>query len=296
MKKVGIRFKRTGKLSFYITDEDNIKVSDNVVAYTEKGEELGTVVKVLEVTDKEDLTKIKRIATQEDFKTQKEMDKKAKEALEFCREQAKELNLDMKVLTAEYTLDGTKLTIYFVSEDRVDFRELVKIIASKYRARIELRQIGPRDEVKEYPTLGMCGKEVCCRTFIQDFEPVTIKMAKEQGLQINMSKLSGACGKLMCCLRYEEELYKENLKKLPKVGEIVKVKGEKEKAKVTAVDILNLNVKVKFGFDSEDEERYETYPVDKIKFTPKQNKNEDKSNEEIVEEDVDITEYEDIIE
>ncbi len=292
MKKVGIRFKRTGKLSFYITDNDEIKISDSVVADTEKGEEIGVVSKILELEEGEELPAIKRIATEEDFKIQKEMDDKAKEALEFCKVQAKELNLDMKLLTAEYTLDGTKLTIYFVSEERVDFRELVKIIASKYRARIELRQIGPRDEVREYPTLGMCGKEVCCRTHLQNFEPVTIKMAKEQGLQINMSKLSGACGKLMCCLRYEEELYKENLKKLPKVGEIVKVKGEKEKGKVTSVDILNLTVKIRFGIDDEEEERYETYPVDKIKMSPKHNKKEEKL------EDIEIDEnnVEDIIE
>lgn len=280
MKKVGIRFKKTGKLSFYISDNDNIKLSDSVVVDTDKGEEIGVVAKVLELEEKEELEKVKRIATEKDFENQKNMDEKAKEALKFCKEEAKKLELDMKVLSAEYTLDGTKLTIYFVSEDRVDFRELVKIIAAKYRARIELRQIGPRDEVREYPTLGMCGKEVCCRTHLQNFEPVTIKMAKEQGLQINMSKLSGACGKLMCCLRYEEELYKENLKKLPKVGEIVRVKGEKDRAKVTAVDILNLNVKVKFGIDNEEEERYESYPVEDLKWTPKQNKKEEKNNDE----------------
>lgn len=289
MKKVGIRFKRTGKLSFYLTDDDNLNISDSVVADTDKGEEIGVVAKILDVEENEELQKIKRIATEEDFSIQKEMDEKAKEALVFCKEQAKKLELDMKVLTAEYTLDGTKLTIYFVSEDRVDFRELVKIIASKYRARIELRQIGPRDEVREYPTLGMCGKEVCCRTHLQNFDPVTIKMAKEQGLQINMSKLSGACGKLMCCLRYEEELYKENLKKLPKVGEIVRVKGEKERGKITSVDILNLTVKVRFGIDDEDEERYETYPVEQLKWTPRQNKKEEETetiendNSEIVE-------------
>ena len=274
MKKVGIRFKRTGKLSYYIIDNDEIKISDSLVCDTEEGEEIGVVAKIMEIESEEELQKVKRFATQQDFDNQKEMDEKAKEALKFCKEQAKKLELDMKVLTAEYTLDGTKLTIYFVSEDRVDFRELVKIIASKYRARIELRQIGPRDEVREYPTLGMCGKEVCCRTYISNFDPVTIKMAKEQGLQINMSKLSGACGKLMCCLRYEEEL-----KKLPKVGEIVRVKGEKERGKVTSVDILGLTVKVRFGIDDEDEERYETYPVDKIKWTPKQPKKEEKQED-----------------
>lgn len=287
MKKVGIRFKKTGKLSFYISDNDNINLSDNVVVDTDKGEEIGVVAKVLELEENEELEKIKRMATEKDFENQKNMDEKAKEALKFCKEEAKKLELDMKVLSAEYTLDGTKLTIYFVSEDRVDFRELVKIIAAKYRARIELRQIGPRDEVREYPTLGMCGKEVCCRTHLQNFDPVTIKMAKEQGLQINMSKLSGACGKLMCCLRYEEELYKENLKKLPKVGEIVKVKGEKERAKVTSVDILNLNVKVKFGIDNEEEERYETYPVEELRWTPKQNKKEEKNNNDENHEDND---------
>ena len=280
MKKVGIRFKKTGKLSFYISDNDNIKLTDSVVVDTDKGEEIGVVAKILELEEKEELEKVKRMATEKDFENQKNMDEKAKEALKFCKEEAKKLELDMKVLSAEYTLDGTKLTIYFVSEDRVDFRELVKIIAAKYRARIELRQIGPRDEVREYPTLGMCGKEVCCRTHLQNFDPVTIKMAKEQGLQINMSKLSGACGKLMCCLRYEEKLYKENLKKLPKVGEIVRVKGEKDRAKVTAVDILNLNVKVKFGIDNEEEERYESYPVEDLKWTPKQNKKEEKNNDE----------------
>lgn len=290
MKKVGIRFKRTGKLSFYLTDNDNLNISDSVVADTDKGEEIGVVAKIFESQENEELPKLKRIATEEDFNIQKEMDEKAKEALIFCKEQAKKLELDMKVLTAEYTLDGTKLTIYFVSEDRVDFRELVKIIASKYRARIELRQIGPRDEVKEYPTLGMCGKEVCCRTHLQNFDPVTIKMAKEQGLQINMSKLSGACGKLMCCLRYEEELYKENLKKLPKVGEIVRVKGEKERAKITSVDILNLSVKVRFGIDDEDEERYETYPVEQLKWTPKQNKKEEETVETIENDNSEIVE------
>lgn len=289
MKKVGIRFKKTGKLSFYISEEDNINISDTIVVDTEKGEEIGVVAKVLDVDNSEELDKVKRKATKEDFENQKLMEEKAKEALIFCKEHAKKLELDMKVLTAEYTLDGSKLTIYFVSEDRVDFRELVKIIASKFRARIELRQIGPRDEVREYPTLGMCGKEVCCRTHLQNFDPVTIKMAKEQGLQINMSKLSGACGKLMCCLRYEEELYKENLKKLPKLGEIVKVKGENERGKVTAVDILNLTVKVRFGIDNEDEERYETYSAEQLKWTPKQPKRED-SKEDASEDVEDIVE------
>ena len=169
----------------------------------------------------------------------------------------------MKILSAEYTFDLSKLTIYFVSEERVDFRELVKLLASKYKVRIELRQIGPRDEVKEFATLGMCGKEVCCRTFLQNFDPVTIKMAKEQGLQINMSKLSGACGKLMCCLKYEEEAYKENLEKLPKVGSLVQIKDQDLKGKVVSIDIIGLKVKVKFG-DTREDEYFETYDVNQV--------------------------------
>lgn len=267
---IGVRLKRTGKLRFFDALENQLKIGDSVIVNTEQGEELAKVVKFL--TDSESTEEtyetIVRIATEKDKEIIRENEKKAKEALNYCKAEAKKLNLSMKILTAEYTFDMSKLIIYFVSEERVDFRELVKNIASKYRARIELRQIGPRDETKLYPSLGMCGKEICCRTYIQDFDPVTIKMAKEQGLQINMAKLSGTCGKLMCCLKYEEDTYKENLKKLPKVGEIVTVEGESEKGKVANVDILGMKVKVKFGFDK-DEERYEIYPADLLKWNIK---------------------------
>lgn len=271
MKQIlGIRFKNINTLCYYKNNDEKIEVNDQVVAETDKGLEVGRVVKVLNEDDlkKEEKEKIKDIlrkVTKEDLNTLKENDKMAKEAFLFCKEKIKELNLSMKLILAEYTLDATKLTFYFVSEERVDFRELVKLLASKYKVRIELRQIGQRDEVRVYPNLGMCGREVCCRTFLHEFEPVTIKMAKEQGLQINMSKLSGACGKLMCCLRYEEEAYKENLKKLPKVGEMVTVKETEEEGKVTALDILKLKVKVKFGTSREDE-RFEVYDVNEISF------------------------------
>ena len=163
----------------------------------------------------------------------------------------------------------SKLTIYFVSEARVDFRELVKVLASEFKVRIELRQIGPRDEVKEFPCLGICGKEVCCRTYLEDFDPVTIKMAKDQGMQINMSKLSGACGKLMCCLRYEDEAYKELIEKMPKVGMIVETKESKEKGRVTNIDVLNMKVKIKFGENKEDE-YFETYLAKDLKWDKNQ--------------------------
>lgn len=273
-KIIAVRFKKTGKLKYFDPLKFSFSINDSVVAKTERGEEIGRVVKILDrntLDDTIEINKISRPAKKKDFEELKEREEKAKEVTEFCKKEVKRLKLDMKVLTAEYILDGTKLTIFFSAEDRIDFRQLVKNLASKFKTRIELRQVGPRDEIKEYPTIGMCGKEVCCRTFLQDFDPVTIKMAKEQGLQINMSKLSGACGKLMCCLRYEEEAYKENLKDLPKVGATVKIKGEKEEGKVVSVDILGKRVKVKFGKDKEDE-RYETYDAKMIIH----NKNKDK--------------------
>ena len=263
---IGVRFKKTGKLYYFDPLKYTFKLGDNVIAETERGKEIGRVVKVLEKKSLQDDTEIGKIikpASKKDLEEQKHVEEQAHEALIFCRNEAKKQGLNMKILSAEYTFDMSKLTIYFVAEERVDFRELVKLLASKYKIRIELRQIGPRDEVKEFANVGMCGKEVCCRTFLQDFEPVTIKMAKEQGLQINMSKLSGVCGKLMCCLRYEEDAYKENLNKLPKIGSIVKVKENDTEGKVTNIDILGLKVKVKFG-ESKEEEYFETYSVNDI--------------------------------
>lgn len=270
---IGVRFKKTGKLCYFNPQKYTFKIGDNIIAQTERGQEIGRVVKVLEknTLDKNIvINNIIRPASKKDLEVQRENAKKAKEALEFCHKEVKKEKLNMKILSAEYTFDLSKLIIYFVSEERVDFRDLVKLLASKYKVRIELRQIGPRDEVKEFSSLGMCGKEVCCRTFLQDFEPVTIKMAKEQGLQINMSKLSGACGKLMCCLKYEEEAYKENLEKLPKVGTIVEIKDsdQKQKGKVTSIDIIGLKVKVKFG-ETREEEYFETYDVKQVKWDNK---------------------------
>lgn len=278
-KVIGVRFKRTGKLFYFNPLDFGFRIGDNIIAETDRGEELGRVVKIVDKDIMPKNVEIKNIikpATKKDLETFKEIEQKAKEALDFCKQEVKKQNLNMKVLTAEYTFDMSKLTFYFVSEDRVDFRELVKILASKFKSRIELRQIGPRDEIKVYPNLGMCGKEVCCRTFLENFDPVTIKMAKEQGLQINMSKLSGACGKLMCCLRYEENVYKENLKKMPKVGQMVTKKdpSKSEKGKVVSTDILNLKVRVKFGEEDQDQ-RFENLSVDEIDFKSNLNKNEE---------------------
>lgn len=283
-KIIGVRFKKTGKLVYLDPLKFGFRIGDSIIANTERGEEIGRVVKIVDKDTMPSDIKIDKIikpATKKDLEIQKQNEEKANEALEFCRKEAKKLKLDMKLLAADYTFDTSKLTFYFTAEDRVDFRDLVKTLASNYKSRIELRQIGPRDEVKMHPNLGICGKEVCCRSYLQDFEPVTIKMAKDQGLQINMPKLSGACGKLMCCLRYEQEAYKENLEKLPKMGEMVKVQGEDEQGKVVGLDILKLKVKVKFGTSHEDE-RFETYPVDMVKFKIRQKNDNDLDDEQEV--------------
>lgn len=283
-KIIGVRFKKTGKLVYLDPLKFGFRIGDSIIANTERGEEIGRVVKIVDKDIVPSDTKIDKIikpATKKDLEIQKQNEEKAKEALEFCRKEAKKLKLDMKLLAADYTFDTSKLTFYFTAEDRVDFRDLVKTLAANYKSRIELRQIGPRDEVKMHPNLGICGKEVCCRSYLQDFEPVTIKMAKDQGLQINMPKLSGACGKLMCCLRYEQEAYKENLEKLPKMGEMVRVQGEDEQGKVVGLDILKLKVKVKFG-TSHDDERFETYPVDMVKFKIRQKNDNDLDDEQEV--------------
>lgn len=270
-KIIAVRFKKTGQLYYFNPLKFGFRLGDNIIAETERGEELGKVVKIIEKKNLPKNAEVKNIikpATKKDMQIFKENEDKAKVALDYCKSEIKRLKLNMKALVAEYTFDLSKLTFYFVAEDRVDFRELVKNLASKFKSRIELRQVGPRDEVKAYPNLGMCGREVCCRTFLQNFESVTIKMAKEQGLQINMPKLSGSCGKLMCCLRYEEETYKENLEKLPKVGQMVTVEGEEKPGKVISVDILPLKVRVRFD-DTEENQRFEVFPVDMLKWSKK---------------------------
>ena len=261
---VGVRFAKTGKL-YYMGTKLEFKIGDKIVAESERGKEIGRVVSIIDKKDSKgkdiQYNKIERLATKEDLENQKELEEEAKGALETCRNLSKKYKLDMKFIHAEYLLDKSKLICYFVSEDRIDFRDIVKELANNYKVRIELRQVGPRDEVKAFDNIGTCGKEVCCRTFLQDFDTVTIKMAKEQGLQINMSKLSGNCGRFKCCLKYEEETYKEKLKNLPKVNEIVKYDGES--CKVVSLDILNEKVRLKIG--PQGEERFETVDVKEVK-------------------------------
>jgi len=255
-KILGIRFTKTGKLCYMLPKDFLLKVGDLVVAESDRGVEIGRIVskqnssELGEEVNKAELKSIIRPATKEDIEKEKKLKVEAQDALKTFKEKIKKYELDMKAIQVVYMLDESKIIFYFTSEQRVDFRDLVKELAYEFRTRIELRQVGARDEVKEYPSLGICGKELCCRTFLPDFESVTIKTAKEQGLQINMQKLSGCCGKLKCCIKYEEEAYKEKLKTLPKLNETVEFEGEN--AKVVGQDILRQKLKLKLGKPGEE--------------------------------------------
>ena len=281
-KVIGVRFTKLGKLTYLLPTDENFKIGDTVIGISERGEELARVVciKDLEEVKKEvgELAKIIRKATREDIKKNSQLKEKAENALIICKKMAKELGLDMKLISAAYTFDETKLIFHFIADQRIDFRELVKKLAAEFRLRIELRQIGARDEIKEYSTLGVSVRELCCGTFLPDFETVTIKMAKEQGLQINMPKISGCCGKLMCCLKYEEDVYKEKLKNMPRVGEIVKY--NEESAKVVSMDVLGQKLKLKIGEPGE--ERFEFVELNNIKRITKKEmpKSEEKKGSE----------------
>jgi len=266
-KILGIRFTKTGKLCYMLPKDFLLKVGDLVVAESDRGVEIGRIVskqnssELGEEVNKAELKSIIRPATKEDIEKEKKLKVEAQDALKTFKEKIKKYDLDMKAIQVVYMLDESKIIFYFTSEQRVDFRDLVKELAYEFRTRIELRQVGARDEVKEYPSLGICGKELCCRTFLPDFESVTIKTAKEQGLQINMQKLSGCCGKLKCCIKYEEEAYKEKLKTLPKLNETVEFEGEN--AKVVSQDILKQKLKLKLGKPGE--ERFVIADVSQIK-------------------------------
>lgn len=245
---VGIRFKKAGKIYYFSPNELDIKKEDFAIVETARGVEFGQVMvgkkTILEEDIVSPLKDVIRIATPEDVEKNIENKEKASYAFDVCLEKIDKHELDMKLIDVEYTFDNNKVIFYFTADGRVDFRELVKDLAAIFRTRIELRQIGVRDEAKMVGGYGSCGRPLCCSTFLGDFAPVSIKMAKEQGLSLNPTKISGVCGRLMCCLNYEEEGYKECLKKMPKRGEIIKTKfgtgvvmdtnvlGQKVKAKI----------------------------------------------------------------
>ncbi len=225
VKVVGVRFKKAGKVYYFDPDQLQIDESANVIVETARGVEFGEVViPVREVKDEDivaPLKKVMRIATEEDVKHASENSRKEKEAFATCLQKIADHNLEMKLIDVEYTFDNNKILFYFTADGRVDFRELVKDLASVFKTRIELRQIGVRDESKMMGGIGVCGRVLCCSSYLGEFQPVSIKMAKEQGLSLNPTKISGICGRLMCCLKYEQEAYEQIIKTAPKTGAIV---------------------------------------------------------------------------
>ena len=254
MKKIiGVRFKKPGKIYFFDPGNLEINKNDNVIVETTMGEEIGIVIvpkrEIQEEKMATPLKKVIRVANKNDLDSLEKYKKKEPEAFELCQQKIKEHDLNMFLIDCEYTFDRNKLIFYFTAEGRIDFRELVKDLASVFRTRIELRQIGVRDEVKRIGGNGVCGRELCCCTFLNNFETVSIKMAKEQNIALNPSKISGNCGRLMCCLKYEQDVYSEKLSRLPKVGALVKT--ESGEGTVESVEVLKevLKVKIKDGDD-----------------------------------------------
>lgn len=265
-KVIGVRFKRPGKVYFFDAGNINVKAKDKVIVETAMGQEMGEVVinnkKLTNNKIKSSLKPIVRVATEKDLKHFTENKEKEKEAFKICEEKIKKHKLGMHLVDASYTFDNAKLLFYFTADNRIDFRELVKDLASIFKTRIELRQIGVRDQVRRIGGNGVCGRELCCCTFLNNFDTVSIKMAKEQNIALNPAKISGNCGRLMCCLRYEQEAYEEKLKKLPKVGAIVKT--EDGEGTVDSIEILKgiVRVKIKDGEDT----FYKKYPASEIKI------------------------------
>ena len=263
---IGVRFKKLGKIYFFDPKGLRVKKADKVIVETAQGDEYGEVVIANRYINDEKilqpLKKVIRIADFKDTKHYEECREKEKEAFEVCKEKIKKHNLDMTLIDVEYKFDNSKILFYFTADGRIDFRELVKDLAAIYKTRIELRQIGVRDEVKRIGGNGVCGRELCCCSFLSDFETVSIKMAKEQNISLNPSKISGNCGRLMCCLKYEQDVYEEKLKKLPNIGSIVKT--EEGVGEVEGVETLKEIVKVKLK--DGDGYFYRSYPIDEIKI------------------------------
>lgn len=265
---VGVRFKKAGKIYYFDPDDIDVKLNDFVVVETARGIEFGHVVVGPKGIKEEEivspLKKVLRIALDEDFEIHRENNKKAKEAIVICQEKVQEHGLEMKLVDVEYTFDNNKVIFYFTADGRVDFRELVKDLASIFKTRIELRQIGVRDEAKMIGGIGPCGKMVCCAQFLGEFDPVSIKMAKEQSLSLNPTKISGLCGRLMCCLKYEHSTYEDLLKKMPQVGAIAVTPLGKGTIVDTYTLLERVKVKVRLSDGTEDILQYQ---VDDIEIT-----------------------------
>ena len=282
---VGVRFKKSKKIYYFDPLNIDIKENDDVIVETIRGQEFGQVVlkKSLDKDEiKSELKPVIRIATLEDQNKNIDNRNKAREALIIFDREREKHNLDMKLIDCEYTFDNSKLLFYFTADGRIDFRDLVRDLASIFRTRIELRQIGVRDEAKIVGGLGCCGRATCCSSFLSSFNPVSIKMAKDQGLSLNPSKISGLCGRLMCCLKYEQEGYECILKKTPRIGEIV----ETENGPGTVVSTYTIQEMVKVLHSDGNENEYNVYNLEDIKRTHKFNKSYHMSKSMLKDEDV----------
>ena len=246
-KVIGVRFRTAGKIYFFSPGEFEIKQGDHVIVETARGVEYGRVVSAPKEVDDDSvvqpLKSVIRIATEQDEKTVEKNRQKEKEAFKICQEKIRKHKLEMKLIDVEYTFDNNKILFYFTADGRIDFRELVKDLASIFKTRIELRQIGVRDETKILGGIGICGRCLCCHTYLSEFAPVSIRMAKEQNLSLNQTKISGVCGRLMCCLKYEQNAYEDLLRITPKVGAYVST--SEGKGTVTEVSLLTGLLKVR---------------------------------------------------
>ena len=285
IKVIGVRFRTAGKIYYFDPVKYEIKKGDHVIVETARGIEFGTVVlSPKEVEDDKVVQPLKavlRLATEKDMEQEAENKKKEKEAYKICLEKIRKHNLEMKLIDAEYTFDNNKVLFYFTADGRIDFRELVKDLAAVFKTRIELRQIGVRDETKIVGGIGICGRPLCCHTHLSEFAPVSIKMAKEQNLSLNPTKISGVCGRLMCCLNNEEETYEELNRKLPNVGDFVTT-DDGLRGEVHSVNVLRQMVKVLIDID--DEKELKEYRADQLKFKKRhKNRKENANSEELKE-------------
>ncbi len=273
IKIIGVRFRNAGKIYYFNPKKFNIEKGDHVIVETARGIEYGTVVVGgKELPDDQVMQPLKpviRVATPEDDDRVARNKEKEREAMQICQEKIRKHKLDMKLIDAEYTFDNNKVLFYFTADGRIDFRDLVKDLAAVFKTRIELRQIGVRDETKIIGGIGICGRALCCHSYLSEFAPVSIKMAKEQNLSLNPTKISGVCGRLMCCLKNEEETYEYLNSRLPNLGDIVQT-DDGLKGEVQSVSVLRQMVKV--IVDVGDEKEIRDYAVSQLKFKPRRKK------------------------
>ena len=281
-KVIGVRFRTAGKIYFFSPGEFEIKQGDHVIVETARGIEYGRVVSAPKEVDDDSvvqpLKSVIRIATEQDEKTVEKNRQKEKEAFKICQEKIRKHKLEMKLIDVEYTFDNNKILFYFTADGRIDFRELVKDLASVFKTRIELRQVGVRDETKIIGGVGICGRALCCHSYLSEFIPVSIKMAKEQNLSLNPTKISGVCGRLMCCLKNEEETYEYLNSKLPGVGDYVTT-DDGLKGEVQSVNVLRQLVKVIVTVEK-DEKEIREYKVEQLKFKPRRRKGKNEQPED----------------